>query len=820
MSERYSRPRTPPGPPPAQGSRKLSSRGPSSSATPSKSVPPKSYEERPYDKYNKSYTKPSSYPSSKPYANDKYKSATVRKVSDKVASSKFMGKSDVYASDIYKSRDIGYSSDRFSEKDNVYVSSYPEKGRYTEKYPTGAPYTDKFSGKKFADDFDTYPEKASRYPRHENAYYSGSVSSYSAYTSYDAYNSYGGDRHGAGSYSADKHGIGVGSYGNKYGGRGGMVGYGGEKLGGPGYGGDKLGRGGGSYGGEKHSGGGSTYPRDKLNTLVYDGKPGTRPRIYPEDDRRPYQEYATQSTGRSPLRGTSGSYGDYDRYSTAQRSPERQYLDRYVIGDSVVYGPPGQYPRDLRPTSPHARPPSPPSPQPLVTRSYPSYTSTSPRRYASNSKRSPTLQATVSRQYRSPSPLRRVTSPRRPPSPPSRRPPSPRSPYLRGQRSSRERSFEGTRSKERYSSKASISGTARSLSRDNRSVANRRGNDRSKGDRDKRKESDRRLGSRERTHDTESAKRLRSGERESEYRNSDVRNWGKDGNHSSSSQTLPKNRPRDERHLRSPIGRSARGDGSRERRREGSRDKDKNRRIEDRLGPSPVTQTTRRSPLARPRVPRRPVSPRDKKRSRRPDDLRLWIESRKSEGSKRPLSPGRSRLLARRTARSSDRSTLVKRSRLGDPKKRLGGYKARRRALPLKRNKILKKYQRLTVKRGPRSGGGTGGGRAGNRSNKDSGGSRAEVKDEGGGDETSKPGSTGTIRRVIKMPTYVSMVNRLALKPRVIRKPAQKLLRDPKEVDTTNKEKPVMQSSKEESSPKDEKPTNVTSEPSKRAARS
>ncbi|XP_042221510.1 arginine/serine-rich coiled-coil protein 2-like [Homarus americanus] len=373
--------------------------------------------------------------------------------------------------------------------------------------------------------------------------------------------------------------------------------------------------------------------------------------------------------------------------------------------------------------------------------------------------------------------------------------------------------------KSMYGNKAGISSTARSPSRDSR-----RGSDRSRGDRDKRKEPERTIGSRERTHDAESGKRLRPGERDSDYRNSsDIRSWGKEGNHSSSNQTHQKDRSRDERHPRSPLGRSARGDTSRDRRREGSRERDRGRRLEDRLGPSPATQTTRRSPIGRPRVSRRAASPREKKRSRHPGDLRLWIESRKSEGSKRPLSPSRPRPLARRTARSSERSTLVKRSRLGDPKKRLGGYKARRRTLPVKRNKILKKYQRLTVKRGPRSGGGTGSGKASNRSNKDSGGNRGDGEEgEGGGeDETSKPGSTATIRRVIKKPKNVSQVNRLALKPRVIRKPAQKLLKDPKEADTTtNKERPPSQSSKGETSPRNEKPTSTTSEPSKRPARS
>lgn len=94
-------------------------------------------------------------------------------------------------------------------------------------------------------------------------------------------------------------------------------------------------------------------------------------------------------------------------------------------------------------------------------------------------------------------------------------------------------------------------------------------------------------------------------------------------------------------------------------------------------------------------------------------------------------------------------------------------------------------YRRLTAKRGPRSA--PGGSKTTNRSNKDSSSNRADGENNDEGDEgetgNSKPGSTATIRRVIKKPKNVSHVNRLALKPRVIRKPAQKLLRDPKEAD-------------------------------------
>nr|XP_027238527.1 RNA-binding motif protein, X-linked-like-3 isoform X1 [Penaeus vannamei]XP_027238528.1 RNA-binding motif protein, X-linked-like-3 isoform X1 [Penaeus vannamei]XP_027238529.1 RNA-binding motif protein, X-linked-like-3 isoform X1 [Penaeus vannamei] len=422
MSERYSRPCTPPGAPP--GPRKASVRGPSASAsTSSSSSKPKSYDDT-YDKYDKEY-KTSYQP--KPYSDDKYKGNDVRKINDKVPN-KLISKNDIYG-DIYKSRDVSYSSERYGEK-SLYTQRYSEKGRYPEKCrieTSSQQYSSKCRSSKFTNDYDSYPEKTSRYPKHESdAYYGGSGSSYDNYNSYD---SYGGDRHRAGGYGAEKS-LGAGSYsGDKYGGRGSLTSYGTDKLG-IGYGGDKHSRGDSSYGGDKHRGGGS-YASDKAaggSSLSYDHKigGGTRSRLYPEEDRQLYRDYSPIRTLRSPLSGgVGGSYDGYDRYSPPPRSPDRQYLDRYVIGDSVVYGPPGQYPRNLGQVSPHGRPPTPPSPQPVSSREYSRYSTTSPRRYWSGGRRSPPLPSTGQSRYRSLSPLPSTTPPRRPPSPPARRPPSP-----------------------------------------------------------------------------------------------------------------------------------------------------------------------------------------------------------------------------------------------------------------------------------------------------------------------------------------------------------------------------------------------------------
>ncbi|KAG0711253.1 hypothetical protein GWK47_021001 [Chionoecetes opilio] len=342
----------------------------------------------------------------------------------------------------------------------------------------------------------------------------------------------------------------------------------------------------------------------------------------------------------------------------------------------------------------------------------------------------------------------------------------------------------------RFVSKGSA---VRSPTRDGRGTTISRSELNSRVDRDKRKEPERRLtGSREKTHDGEPAKRARTGEHNSEYHQSGSRGWGSKetttsapSNHLSSSQK--DRRPRTPPPTSRSSVRSA--DMARDRRREDSRERDKSRRIEDRLGPSP-SQPARRSPALRPRAARRPASPRDKRTTRRHPDLRLWIESRKSEGGKQLLAPNtRSRPVVKRVARSSERSIVTKRTRLGDPKRRLGGYKTRRRALPLKRNKILKKYQRLTAKRGTNKASSS----SARLSNRENGGSRRDRVDEGREasgvvDGPRLPGSSATIRRVIKKPKVLSLVNRMVLKPRVIRKPAQKLLKDPKE-DIKSKDK-------------------------------
>lgn len=102
---------------------------------------------------------------------------------------------------------------------------------------------------------------------------------------------------------------------------------------------------------------------------------------------------------------------------------------------------------------------------------------------------------------------------------------------------------------------------------------------------------------------------------------------------------------------------------------------------------------------------------------------------------------------------------------------------------------IFPEYQRLTAKRGARVGGSSG--KLNSQSSRENGGTRGDRGDEGskvredgsggGGEGSRPPGSTATIRRVIKKPKVLSLVNRMVLKPRVIRKPTQKLLKDPKE---------------------------------------
>ncbi|KAG0711254.1 hypothetical protein GWK47_021002 [Chionoecetes opilio] len=298
---------------------------------------------------------------------------------------KYPPKSDAYSSEgsrEYKAtREVHYpSGDRYSNKDphlhpHPYLGSYPgEKPRYSDKYLAGSSppptYGDtKYAGKKYADDYDPYPtEKSSaRYStssslRHDGgagAYYSsGSLAPYSPFGSYSAYGAYGstyGGRGGAGSYGASD-----------------KLRYESDKLTPSGYSSlDKLNQ-------------VPLHPRDKLSSGGYsDAKLGPRSRLYPEDSRRPYRDYTPPpacSSSRSPMRGVSNTaYGTYGHYSPPPRSPHQQYLNRYVIGDSVVYGPPGHYPRDLSSSSPRIRPPSPPSPQPLIPRNFSRYPA-SPRR--------------------------------------------------------------------------------------------------------------------------------------------------------------------------------------------------------------------------------------------------------------------------------------------------------------------------------------------------------------------------------------------------------------------------------------------------------
>ncbi|KAK7073700.1 hypothetical protein SK128_027906, partial [Halocaridina rubra] len=442
----------------------------------------------------------------------------------------------------------------------------------------------------------------------------------------------------------------------------------------------------------------------------------------------------------------------------------------YVIGDSVVYGPPGQYPGNLRhsSSSPSHRPPSPPSPPAILSsRGYSRYSATSPKRYSSG------------RRSLSPSSssYQNLTSVgRRPPSPPSRRPPSPDSLYSRG----RDRSFETTRSKDsRYSNRVSGS---RSPLRDPKSVT-----DRTRGIDDRnRSAGERRVTAREKSSALESNKRGHMVDqlRSANYRSSsDGRNYSRAG-YAGGSQSR-----KDDRNQHLSSNRNARRDS----RSEGGR-RDQSRRLEDRLGLNPGSGN-RRSPAPRSRMGRNAASPRDQnnKKTRRPDDLRLWIESRKNDG-KKGMSHGRGQQLGKVMGRSGgDRNKMVKRPRLGDPKRRLG--KAKRigggggggggsSGGPMRRNKILNKYRRLTAKRGMRSGGRDGGGlgRKNNRSNRDKNSKRSEgVEDEGKDDESAKPGSTASIRRVILKPKKISQVNNLEIKPRIMGKPVKKLLKDPKE---------------------------------------
>lgn len=310
MSERYSRPRTPPGPPPSRAiGHKSSNRGPAptAGASSSKSLPAKSFDSHSYDKYDtqnaKSSSSSSSYPSGKSYVDDKYNKSlsSAGKISEKVPkSSKYGEKSDTYDNDsLYKSHEVKYPGDRYGER-GMYANHYPEKGRYAEKYPAGGgSYGDKYSGKKY--DYDPYVEKASKYPRHEGAVYSGGGGGSVSRGPYDTYAPYTAERPKPGSYSSgvDKRCSGVGSLMADFGGRGGAY-----AAYGDGYGGmySTMGRGG--SGGSFGTGGGrprggllpSPYPRDKKTPNYGDGKllPLARSRMYPGGDLRSYPDYSSQ----------------------------------------------------------------------------------------------------------------------------------------------------------------------------------------------------------------------------------------------------------------------------------------------------------------------------------------------------------------------------------------------------------------------------------------------------------------------------------------------------------------------------------------------
>ena len=305
MSSRYSRPHTPPGPPPSHGSRKSSVRKIPSSSVSSKAPPSRSYDD--HHTYDKTYAKSSSsssYPPPKAYSDDKYKSSSVRKVSsEKVPNNsssssggnKYSSKGDTYGNESsreYKgTREVHYpSGDRYNSKDShlhhhpFLGSSYPgEKTRYSDKYLAGSSppppsYGDtKYVGKKYADDYDPYaPEKSSgRYSsstslRHEgSAYYSsGSLASYSPFTSYNSYGAYGSNYRNRG---------GTGSYGSTD-----KLNYESDKVTPSGYNSlDKLSQ-------------VPLHPRDKLSSGGYsDTKLGPRGRLYSEDSRRTYRDYTS-----------------------------------------------------------------------------------------------------------------------------------------------------------------------------------------------------------------------------------------------------------------------------------------------------------------------------------------------------------------------------------------------------------------------------------------------------------------------------------------------------------------------------------------------
>ncbi|CAL4100301.1 unnamed protein product [Meganyctiphanes norvegica] len=774
MSSSYSsRPRTPPGPPPSSSSHRKSrdknsssggrshrardsSSGRASSSSGSKMPPPQtggiySYSSAP-EKLHKSSYPLSSPKSSASYASDKYiKSNAVRKSSEKVSSSdKYsVSKSDPYMADSKPrilSSTSSYVSDHYLGKEVYPPSRYPPESKGVPIYP-----------EKFRSASDNYSD--GNYSSVNNKKYYDSYDSYGGKTSHypkmdgDPYYS-GGSRSGYGAYGAYDEPAGAGG----------------------GYGGDKMGGGGG----------------------------GRLRAAYPEDERKSYRDYSPppiRST-RSPLGNRSGTrYNDYGHFSPPPQTSER--LNRYVIGDSVVYGDKEYYP-NLRPPSPRGRPPSPPT-QPMG-RIYSRYSDNSPRRSYSNSisGRSPLSGVPRTPPYRSPSPLtRRPPSPaRRPPSPPSRRPPSPDNSYLRAPpRSSQDASYERSRVKDSYKStsknRVSSSSPRRMLPREP-THTDRHHSDGGKSL--KEKESKRELDKRSRDRDRNNKHIPTSSPA---FRNSSVPR--KKDSQVAISQSKDRVDIRNNKRARPPVIRNGREESSRDRKDDTSRERDKPRRIEDRLGPNPNSVGNHRRSPVRGRVARRANSPtRDKKRGRRPDDLRLWIESRKNEsGSKRPLSPNRSRLpAAKRLGRAGDRNAQPgnKRARI-DPKKRLGNKGRRKGLLMNRRNKILKKYGKLNAaKRGAR---GDGGGYAKNKDNKDDG-------------NRGKIGSSGSNRRFVhKPPTRnISRVNLLPVKPRVLKKPVQKLLQDPKENEKRKSEERQSSHTAKEFSPsiKEDKQSNSNRE--------
>ncbi|XP_076037077.1 uncharacterized protein LOC143022636 isoform X2 [Oratosquilla oratoria] len=746
MTERYSRPRTPPGPPPLGMPRKnsnpslsprpassqpLSSRDPMSSK-PSYRGPTKDIDVKPYDskasygkceKYNK-YDK--MYPS-KMYDDSKYEVSVVRKSADKYDVSNYPARSDTYkySEPVYKGKDSSYLSDRYGEvkypnKDSRYQADSRYTGKYEDQYPIADDqYISKYGSSKKDP---VYSGKVGRVSKYDDEKYYDNGSPYS---SYDAYGS--GPRMGA------------------------------------------------STGGGMGGGAGSSYYDDKFSRPL--------PKRYLEPDREPYPDY-------NGVPRRDSRYLDYDRYSPPReprRSPERQYLDRYVIGDSVVYGSPGYYPRDLRPPSPRGRPPSPTPASSTTSRNYRGsqrYTPPSSPRGRDRQPKPSEGRPLVPRDKAGYSSLSRRSPLRRPPSPPSppgmsrttppppRRPPSPPSPYQRSNKTSTTTaatsSYNRNQSKERYPYKARTTSNLRSPVRQSHTLPSSTsrtsgggtggGNSGTTGTgggvvgvsggsssavrRDSGGTRDYHQAHRhkETTSSTTSSLGKSSNTHTSQYhrteRSREALDLKKSGSTSGRSSDYRDNTLRDSRRGRTPERTNdSRRDVKAREPEPSSRDRVRSgRRIEDRLGPSSSGGRTRVRSRSRSRSPAhggRRSSSRDRK-SRRPDDLRLWIELRKSESSKRPTSPNRSRQPPAKRLTRPDVGGAS--SRLRDPKRRMG--KGKRRPLPTKGSKLVRKAA----------------------------------------------GSAANIRRVLKKPKNISKVNRLAVKPRVLKKATtQKLLKDGKE---------------------------------------